>query len=53
MIRKLGFFLLSLLVGRPMERDRLADWMMLPLTLYSTIFCGLKEGNLNIFCFFN
>lgn len=38
---------------RPMEWDRLTDWMTLPLTLYRTVFCGLKEGNLNIFCFFN
>ncbi len=36
-----------------MERHRLTDWMLLPLTLYSIVFRGLKEGNLNIFGFFN
>lgn len=35
-----------------MERFRLTDWMMLPLNLYSIVFCGLKEGTLNMFLLF-
>lgn len=45
------FFFYPCWERRRMERDRLMDWMMLPLTLYSIEFCGLKEGNLNILAF--
>lgn len=58
MIRQQGFFFLLSLLGKKINgvrhgEERLTDWMMLPLTLYSSVFfCGLKEGNLNFFFFF-
>lgn len=53
MIRKLGFFLLSPL-GKKTDGMRQTDRLDDASTDFVHFrFCGLKEGNLNIFCFVN
>lgn len=48
-----AFFFYPCWERRPTEQGRLTDWMMLPLTLYSTVFLWPERGKLEYFCFFN